>query len=216
MALNLLGRKLGMLQFFDEQGLAVGVTLVEAGPCVVTQVKTVETDGYEAVQLGFLDKKERVTTKPMRGHFAKAGTGPKRVVRESRVEDASAYSVGQELTVGELYKPGDFVDVQGVSKGRGFAGSIKRHGMARAPETHGAPAQRMRGSTGQSATPARTHKGVRLPGHMGNCSMTVQSLRIVAVRPEDNQILIEGAVPGPTMGIVAMRKALKKRSLNAT
>ena len=118
--------------------------------------------------------------------------------------------------MGELFQPGDFVDVQGISKGRGFAGSIKRHGMGRAPATHGAPFQRQRGSTGQSATPARTHKGVRGAGHMGNCSMTVQSLRIVAVRPEDNQILIEGAVPGPTKGIVALCKALKKRSPNAS
>jgi len=212
MALSLLGRKVGMLQVFDDQGRAVGVTVVEAGPCVVTQVKTTGTDGYEAVQLGFLDKKERVTTKPMRGHFKKAQVAPKRVLRESRVEEAGAYSVGQELKVGELFKPGDFVDVDGVTKGRGFAGGIKRHGMHRSPETHGGRTQRQHGSTGQSATPSRVIKGTRMPGHMGHGKVTVQSLRVLAVRPEQNQILIEGAVPGPTRGIVAVRKALKKQS----
>lgn len=212
MALSLLARKLGMLQLFDEQGHAVGVTVVEAGPCVVTQVKTTETDGYEAIQLGFIEKKERVTSKPMRGHFKKAAVTPKRVVRESRVEDASAYSVGQELRVGELFEAGDFVDVQGVSKGRGFAGSIKRHGMRRSPESHGGRAQRQRGSTGQSATPSRVLKGTKMAGHMGHRTVTVQSLRVVAVRPAENQLLIEGAVPGPTTGIVAVRKALKRRS----
>ncbi len=212
MALSLLARKLGMVQLFDEHGDAVGVTVVEAGPCVVTQVKTTETDGYEAIQLGFVEKKERVTSKPMRGHFKKAGVTPKRVVRESRVEDASAYSVGQELRVGELFEAGDFVDVQGVSKGRGFAGGIKRHGMRRSPESHGGRTQRQHGSTGQSATPSRVIKGTRMPGHMGHRTVTVQSLRVVAVRPEENQLLIEGAVPGPTAGIVAVRKALKRRS----
>jgi large subunit ribosomal protein L3 len=210
MAMNLLGRKLGMLRLFDEQGQAVGVTVVEAGPCVVTQVKTTDTDGYEAIQLGFLDKKERLATKPMRGHFAKAGVAPKRVLRESRVEDASAYSVGQELRVGELFKAGDFVDVLGVSKGRGFAGGIKRHGLRRSPESHGGRTQRQHGSTGQSATPSHVIKGVRMPGHMGASKVTVQSLRVVAVRPDENQILIEGAVPGPTNGIVTVRQAVKR------
>jgi len=210
MVLSLLGRKLGMLQLFDEHGQAVGVTVVETGPCVVTQVKTGDKDGYEAVQLGFLDKKEHVTTKPMVGHFKKAGVTPKRVVRESRVEDASGYSAGQELTVGEFFEPGDFVDVQGVSKGRGFAGGIKRYGLHRSPETHGGRTQRQHGSTGQSATPARTIKGVKMAGHMGNRNVTAQSLRIVAIRPKDHQLLIEGSVPGPTNGIVSVSKATKK------
>ena len=201
-----------MLRFFDEQGQAVGVTVLEAGPCVVTQVKTAKTDGYEAIQLGFLDKRERLATKPMRGHFAKAGVTPKRILRESRVEDASAYSVGQELRVGELFKPGDLVDVQGVSKGRGFAGGIKRHGLSRSPESHGGRSQRQHGSTGQSATPAHVIKGVRMPGHMGARKVTVQTLRVVAVRADENQLLIEGAVPGPTNGIVAVRQAVKKQS----
>jgi large subunit ribosomal protein L3 len=212
MALNLLGRKLGMLQLFDGQGNAIGVTVVEAGPCVVTQVKTTETDGYEAIQLGFDDRKERSTTKPMRGHFAKAGAGPKRYVRESRVEDASAYAVGQQITVGEVFKAGDFVDVQGVSKGRGFAGGIKRHHMQRSPESHGGRTQRQHGSTGQSATISHVLKGVRMPGHMGARTVTVQSVRVVEVRPEQNQILIEGAVPGPTSGVVAVRPAVKRQS----
>ena len=211
-AMNLLGRKLGMLQLFDERGHAVGVTVLEAGPCVVTQVKTTESDGYDAIQIGFLDKRERVTTKPLRGHFKKAGVTPKRMLHESRVEDASTYTVGQELKVGELFKPGDFVDVQGVSKGRGFAGGIKRHGMRRSPESHGGRTQRQHGSTGQSATPSRVIKGTRMPGHMGARKVTVQSLRIVTVRPDENQLLIEGAVPGPTNGIVTVCQALKKHS----
>ncbi len=204
-----------MMQLFDERGDAVGVTVVEAGPCVVTQVKTSETDGYEAVQLGFLDKRERVTSKPLRGHFSKAGVAPKRIVRESRVEDASAYSVGQELTVGELFKPGDMVDVQGISKGRGFAGGIKRHGLRRSPESHGGRTQRQHGSTGQSASPSRVLKGVRMPGHMGARRVTVQSLHVVAVRPEQHQILLEGAVPGPTSGIVSLSLAVKKRATDS-
>ena len=212
MALNILGRKLGMLQLFDEQGNAVGVTVVEAGPCVVTQVKTTKHDGYEAIQLGFDDAKERLLTKPMRGHFAKAGVAPKRCVRESRVDDASTYKVGQQITVGEVFKAGDFVDVQGVSKGRGFAGSIKRHKMHRSPESHGGRTQRQHGSTGQSATPSHTRKGMRMAGHMGARTVTVQSVRIVDVRPEQNQILIEGAVPGPTSGLVAVRQAVKRQS----
>jgi len=208
--MELLGRKLGMMQFFDERGDAIGVTVVEAGPCVVTQVKTADTDGYEAVQLGFLDKRERVTSKPLRGHFGKAGVAPKRVVRESRVEDAGAYSVGQELTVGELFKPGDFVDVQGTSKGRGFAGGIKRYGMRRSPESHGGRTQRQHGSTGQAANPSRVLKGTRMPGHMGARQVTVQTLRVVAVRADQHQILLEGAVPGPTSGIVTLSPAVKK------
>jgi large subunit ribosomal protein L3 len=208
--MKLLGRKLGMMQLFDERGDAVGVTVVEAGPCVVTQVKRADTDGYEAVQLGVLDKRERVTSKPLRGHFAKAGVAPKRVVRESRVEDAGAYSVGQELTVGELFKPGDFVDVQGTSKGRGFAGGIKRYGMRRSPESHGGRTQRQHGSTGQAATPSRVLKGTRMAGHMGARHVTVQNVRVVAVRPEQHQILLEGAVPGPTSGIVTLSPAVKK------
>jgi len=212
MVLSVLGRKLGMAQLFDEQGDAIGVTVVEAGPCAVTQVKRAETDGYEAVQVGFLDRKERLTTKPMRGHFKKAGVAPKRIVRESRVEDAGAYSVGQELKVDELFKPGDFVDVQGISKGRGFAGGIRRYNMRRSPETHGGRTQRQHGSTGQSATPSHVIKGTRMAGHMGAEQVTVQNLRVVAVRAEENQLLLEGGIPGPNNGIVVVSKAVKKRS----
>lgn len=215
MAMKLLGRKLGMMQLFDERGNAVGVTVVEAGPCVVTQVKTTKTDGYEAIQLGFLDKRERVTSKPLRGHFSKAGVGPKRVVRESRVEDAGAYLVGQELTVCELFKPGDFVDVHGVSKGRGFAGGIKRHNLRRSPESHGGRTQRQHGSTGQAAAPSRVLKGVRMAGHMGAGHVTVQNIRVVAVRADENQILLEGAVPGPPSAIVILSPAVKKRATEA-
>jgi len=214
MVLSLLGKKLGMFRLFDERGDAIGVTVVEAGPCTVTQVKTAKTDGYEAIQIGFLDKPERVTTKPMQGHFKKAGVAPKRVLRESRVEDASAYSVGQELRVGEFFKPGDFVDVQGVSKGRGFAGSIKRHKMQRSPESHGGRTQRQHGSIGQSATPARVIKGMKMAGHMGSEKVTVQNLRVVGVRSEANQLLLEGGIPGPNNGVVAVSRAVKKRSTN--
>jgi large subunit ribosomal protein L3 len=210
-----------MVQVFDDNGQAVGATVVEAGPCVVTQVKTAASDGYEAIQLGFLDvrvgteeqerqKKRRHVSKPMVGHFKKAGVAPKRHVRESRVEKASEYTAGQELKVGELFAAGDFVDVEGVSKGRGFAGGIKRHHLQRSPESHGGRTQRQHGSVGQSATISHTQKGVRMAGHMGHVQVTVQNLRVVAVHPDENQILIEGAVPGPTNGIVRIRKALKK------
>jgi large subunit ribosomal protein L3 len=188
------------------------VTVLEAGPCVVTQVKTTQTDGYEAIQLGFEDTKERSATKPMRGHFKKAGGAPKRYVRESRLDNASAYTVGQQIRVDEVFKPGDFVDVQGVSKGRGFAGSIKRHHMQRSPESHGGRTQRQHGSVGQSATISHVMKGTRMAGHMGARTVTVQSMRVVVVRPEQNQILIEGAVPGPTNGVVAVRHAVKRQS----
>jgi large subunit ribosomal protein L3 len=211
MAMNLLGRKLGMVQIFDEQGRAVGVTVVEAGPCVVAQVKTKAADGYDAVQIGFLDRKERATTKPMLGHFKKAGVGPKRHVRESRVEDPSAFSVGQELKVGEYFKAGDLVDVRGVSKGRGFAGGIKRHHLQRSPESHGGRTQRQHGSTGQSASISHVQKGVRMAGHMGACRVTVQNVRVFGVRAGENQLLLEGAVPGPTNGIVTIRPAIKKK-----
>jgi len=210
--MNLLGRKLGMLQVFDGQGRAFGVTVIETGPCVVTQVKTKANDGYDAVQVGFLDKKEKATTKPMLGHFKKAGAAPKRHLRESRVDDAGAFSVGQELKVGDYFKSGDKVDVEGISKGRGFAGGIRRHKMRRSPESHGGRTQRQHGSTGQSASISHVHKGTRMPGHMGACTTTVQSVRVFDVRPDDNQLLIAGAVPGPTNGIVCLCPAVKKRS----
>lgn len=199
-----------MLQVFDAQGRAFGVTVVETGPCVVTQVKTKAADGYPAVQIGFLDKKERVTTKPMRGHFAKAGVAPKRYLRETRVEDPGTFSVGQELKVGDYFKAGDIVDVQGVSKGRGFAGGIKRHHLQRSPESHGGRTQRQHGSTGQSASISHVHKGVRMPGHMGDRAVTVQNVRVFGVRADENQLLLEGAVPGATNGIVSIRPAIKR------
>jgi len=209
--MNLLARKLGMLRLFDDQGRAFGVTVVEAGPCVVTQVKTKAADGYDAVQVGFLDKKERVTTKPMLGHFKKAGVAPKRHLRESRVADPGAFSAGQELKLGDYFKAGDFVDVQGVSKGRGFAGTIKRHHMKRSPESHGGRSQRQHGSVGQSASISHVQKGMRMAGHMGARTVTVQNVRVFRVRPDENQLLLEGAVPGPTNGVVSIRQAVKKK-----
>jgi len=205
----ILGKKLGMTQIFNENGKIVPVTVVEAGPCVVLQKKTVEKDGYNAIQVGFGDIREKLVNKPRKGHFAKAGAPLKRFVKEFRLEDISAYEVGSEITA-EIFAAGDKIDVSGVSKGKGFAGVIKRWNFHRGPETHGSKFHRAVGSMGASSSPSRTFKNKKMPGHMGNANTTVLNLEVVKVMPEKNVILIKGGIPGPNKGIVVIKNAVKK------
>ncbi|MBE3563241.1 MAG: 50S ribosomal protein L3 [Hydrogenibacillus schlegelii] len=204
---GILGRKLGMTQIFDEEGRIVPVTVIEAGPNVVLQKKTPETDGYGAIQLGFLDKKPKRATKPEKGHAAKAGTAPKRFVREIRDVELDHYEVGQTLTV-DLFAPGELVDVTGTSKGKGTQGAIKRHNQARGPMAHGSGYHRGIGSRG-AIGPYRILKGTPGPGRMGNERVTVQNLLVVKVIPDKHLLLVKGAVPGPRGGFVIVRSAIK-------
>lgn len=204
---GILGRKVGMTQVFTDEGLALPVTVIEAGPCIVTQKKTSEKDGYSAIQLGFGEKRERLFTKPIKGHFTKAGVRPLRFLREFRVEDIDAYQVGQEIKA-DLFAPGEKVDVVGTSKGRGFAGGIKRHGFHRGPMAHGSKYHRRPGSLGAKG-PARVFKGRKLPGHYGVERITVQNLEVVRVDPERNLLAIKGAVPGPRGGLVIIKNSSK-------
>uniref|UniRef100_A0A7C2E2R7 Large ribosomal subunit protein uL3 n=1 Tax=Ammonifex degensii TaxID=42838 RepID=A0A7C2E2R7_9THEO len=204
---GILGKKLGMAQYFTPAGEAVPVTVIEAGPCVVVQTKTRDKDGYEAIQVGFGVKPERLVTKPLKGHFVRAGVNPLRYLREFRVADAAAYSVGQELKV-DLFAPGEKVDISGVTKGRGFAGGIKRHGFHRGPMGHGSKYHRRPGSLAAKG-PARVFKGRRLPGHYGSERVTVQNLEVVKVDPERNILMVKGAVPGPRGGLLVIKEAVK-------
>lgn len=203
-----LGRKLGMTQVFAEDGRLVPVTVIEAGPMVVTQIKNKETDGYEAVQVAFGEAKEKRVNKPLRGHFAKAGVGFKKFVREFKVEDLSAYSLAQEIKV-NVFEAGEKVDAIGTSKGKGFQGPIKRHNQSRGPMTHGSRYHRGPGSMGAASDPSRVFKGKKLAGHMGAERVTIQNLEVVKVDVEKNLILIKGAVPGPKKGLVVIKKAIK-------
>lgn len=203
---GLIGRKLGMTQIFDEAGLVHPVTVVETGPCVVTQVRTKERDGYEAVQLGFgLSKR---LNRPEQGHRRASGFMSKSL-REVKADDVSEFSVGQVLTA-DTFGVGDLVDVTGTSKGRGFQGGVKRHGFRGGPKTHGqSDRHRAPGSIGSSATPGRVFKGMRMAGHMGHERVTVQRLEVMRVDPERNLLLIKGSVPGPNKGLVIVRRAVK-------
>lgn len=205
---GILGRKLGMTQVFAKDGKLIPVTVVEVEPNVVTQIKTVETDGYEAIQLGFDTKREKLSNKAEKGHLAKANTAPKRFLKEIRGVDVSKYQLGQELTV-EVFEEGEMVDVSGISKGKGFQGVIKRYHQSRGPMGHGSQYHRGVGSLG-TMRPMRVFKGKKLPGHMGHVSVTVQNLEIVAVMPEENVILIKGNVPGPKKSLVIIKSAVKK------
>ena len=204
----IIGKKIGMTQVFDETGKIVPVTVVEAGPCVVVQKKTVETDGYEAVQLGFGDVREKLLNKPKKGHFAKAGVSLRRHLKEFRFENVSEYEVGQEIKA-DVFAVGDKVDVSGVSKGKGFAGVIKRWGQQRGPMSHGSKFKRAPGSMGACSDPSRTFKSKKLPGHMGAVNRTVLNVEVVKVMPEKNLILIKGGVPGANKGIVVIRDRVK-------
>ena len=205
----IVGKKIGMTQLFDESGKMIPVTVVEAGPCVVVQKKTTENDGYEAVQLGFGDISEKAVNKPLKGHFAKAGVALKRVLREFRLDDCSALSVG-DIIKADTFAVGDAVDVAGVSKGKGYAGTIKRFGNHRLKETHGSgPVARHAGSNGACSSPSRVFKGKGLPGHMGAENVTVQNLSIVKIDAENNLIAIRGAIPGAKGGVVFITDSVK-------
>jgi large subunit ribosomal protein L3 len=206
----IIGKKIGMTQIFDEAGRVIPVSVVEAGPCPVVQKKTVENDGYSSVQIGFGDIREKLVTKPLKGHFAKADVAPKRTLREFRLEDADAKNVG-EIFKADLFEVGDIVDVSGTSKGKGFAGTIKKNNHSRLKETHGSgPVARHAGSMGANSSPSRIYKGKKLPGHMGAKTVTVQNLEIVTVNAENNLIAIKGAIPGPNGGIVEIVSSVKK------
>lgn len=198
-----------MTQIFDAEGRQVPVTVIETGPCVVVQKKTVEKEGYSAVQVGYIDQKEQRLTKSLRSHFKKAEAAPKRVLREVRVEADDEVEVGQEVNA-SLFENVDFVDVTGTTKGRGFQGVVKRHNMAGGRKTHGSTTHRRPGSVGQCEFPARIFKNKRMPGQMGHTRVTVQNLPVVQVRAEESVILVRGAVPGPVGGLLTVRKALKK------
>ncbi len=204
----ILGKKLGMTQLFDEAGKIVPVTVVEAGPCVVSQVKTVENDGYEAVQVGFCDLKEKHTNKPMKGHFDKAGISAKKYLKEFKLENAASMNVGDEIKV-DVFAAGDKVDVTGTSKGKGFQGAIKRWGSHRGPMAHGSGYHRGAGSMGACSSPSRVYKGKKLAGHMGTDTVTIQNLDVVSVDAEKNLLLVRGAIPGPKGGLVIVKNAVK-------
>ena len=205
----LIGKKIGMTQIFDEKGKVVPVTVVEAGPCVVSQLKTVETDGYTAVQMGFGDIKPKHVTKPLQGHFKKADVAPKRVLKEFRFDDCSAYELGQIIKA-DVFETGNKVDVTGKSKGKGYAGVIKRWNFARLKESHGTgPNARHGGSMGACSSPSRVWKGKKMAGHLGAEKVTVQNLTVVKIDAENNLLAIKGAVPGPNGGYVVVKDSVK-------
>jgi large subunit ribosomal protein L3 len=199
-----MGRKIGMTQYFDDKGEAVPCTLIEVGPCTVTQIKTEEKDGYTAIQLGFEERKPKRVSKPELGHFRKSGVSPQRELREFRVDDVSGFELGQQLDVSQ-FEIGQRVDVIGTSIGRGFQGVVKRHGFAGGKETHGVTTHDSPGSIGQSAYPARVFKGTRLPGRHGNVRVTAKNLEVMAVDAEQNLMVVRGNVPGARRGLVIVR-----------
>lgn len=205
----ILGKKVGMTQIFDENGKVIPVTVVEAGPCVVSQKKTAEVDGYDAVQIGFGDLRPKLVNKPMKGHFDKSDVAPKRVLRECRFDDANAYNLGDIIKV-DVFENGEKVDVVGTSKGKGYAGVIKRWNFRRLKETHGTgPVVRKGGSIGACSDPSRVFKGKKMSGHLGAERVTVQNLTIAKIDVTNNLIAIKGAVPGPNGGIVLIRDTVK-------
>ena len=220
----ILATKVGMTQIFGEDGTLVPVTVLQAGPCVVTQVKTEENDGYSAVQVGFVDKRERITNKDksgkkeiihrhgvgkaMKGHFDKAGVSCKRFVREFKLDDAENYTLGSEIKA-DVFAAGDKIDASAISKGKGFQGAIKRHGQHRGPMTHGSKFHRHQGSNGACSSPSRVFKGKGMPGHMGCVKVTVQNLEVIRVDAEKNLLLIKGSVPGPKKALVTVKESVK-------
>ena len=204
----ILATKVGMTQIFNEDGALVPVTVLQAGPCFVTQVKTEENDGYKAVQVGFVDKREKLVNKPAKGHFEKAGVSYKRYVREFRFENSEEYNVKDEIKA-DIFAAGDKVDATAISKGKGFQGAIKRLGQHRGPMTHGSKFHRHQGSNGSATTPGRVFKGKGMPGQMGNKRITTQNLEIVRVDAENNLILVKGAVPGPKKSLVTLKETVK-------
>ena len=220
----ILATKVGMTQIFNEEGVLVPVTVLQAGPCAVTQVKTVENDGYSAVQVGFVDKKEKIVTKDKsgkkeiahrngvtkaeKGHFDKAGVSGKRYVKEFKFENAEEYALGQEIKA-DIFAAGDKIDATAISKGKGFQGAIKRHGQSRGPMTHGSKFHRHAGSNGAASDPSKVFKGKKMPGQMGAVKVTTQNLEIVRIDAENNLILVKGAVPGPKKSTVMLKESVK-------
>ena len=204
----ILATKVGMTQIFNEDGVLTPVTVLQAGPCVVTQVKSVENDGYNAVQVGFVDKREKLVSKPVKGHFDKAGVAYKRFVREFRFDNAADYSVKDEIKA-DIFAAGDKIDATAISKGKGFQGAIKRHGQSRGPMAHGSKFHRHAGSNGSCSDPSKVFKGKKMPGQMGNKRVTIQNLEIVKVDAENNLILVKGAVPGPKKSLVTIKETVK-------
>ena len=204
----ILATKVGMTQIFNDDGVLTPVTVLQAGPCVVTQVKTAENDGYSAVQVGFVDKREKLVNKPLKGQFDKAGVSYKRYLREFKLEDAENYELGQEIKA-DVFAAGDKIDVSAVSKGKGFQGAIKRHGQSRGPMAHGSKYHRHAGSNGAASDPSKVFKGKKMPGHMGHKKVTVQNLEVVRVDMDNNLILVKGAVPGPKNSLVTIKETVK-------
>ena len=202
----MLGKKVGMTRVYSEEGNAIAVTAIEAGPCVVLQKKSLEKDGYNAIQVGFANKKDTRVNKPMAGHFKSAGKGGFYHIKEFRLDDIAQYELGQEIVVGDLFKVGDLVDVSGISKGRGFQGVVKRHGFKGGRDTHGSMFHRAPGSIGCSAYPSRVIKGKKLPGRMGNALVTKKSVMIIDVRSESNVLLVKGCLPGADESVVRIYK----------
>ncbi len=221
----ILARKIGMTQIFNEDGIVTPVTVLEAGPCTVTQIRTVENDGYSAIQVGFMDSKDRVvekdagghrhvahphgTNQPMKGHFKKAGVDSKKYLKEFRFENADEYQIAQEIKA-DIFEVGDMVDATAISKGKGFQGAIKRYGQHRGPMRHGSKFHRHQGSNGATSSPSRVFKGKGMPGHMGSVQVTVQNLEVVQVDAERNLLLVKGSVPGPKKGIVTVKETVKR------
>ena len=205
---GILATKVGMTQIFNEDGVLTPVTVLLAGPCVVTQVKTAENDGYNAVQVGFVDKRAKLVSKPLKGHFDKAGVSYKRYVREFKFENASEYSVKDEIKA-DIFAAGDKIDATAISKGKGFQGAIKRHGQSRGPMAHGSKFHRHAGSNGSCSDPSKVLKGKKMPGQMGNKRVTIQNLEIVKIDAENNLILVKGAVPGPKKSLVTIKETVK-------
>ncbi len=204
----ILATKVGMTQIFNEDGVLTPVTVLQAGPCVVTQIKTVENDGYEAVQVGFMDKREKLVNKPLKGMFDKAGVSCKRFIREFKFENTADYAVAQEIKA-DIFATGDKVDATAISKGKGFQGAIKRHGQHRGPMAHGSKFHRHQGSNGACSDPSKVFKGKGMPGHMGAKKITIQNLEIVRVDAEKNLLLVKGAVPGPKKALVTIKETVK-------
>lgn len=205
---RILGKKIGMTQIFEEDGRVIPVTVVEAGPLKVVQVKTMERDGYNSIQIGYVDVKEKKINKPLKGHFDKAQVEYKKYLREFRVDNPEEYEIGQEIKA-DVFELGDRVDVIGISKGKGTQGPIKRHGHARGPETHGSKYHRAVGAMSAASYPGRVFKGKKMSGHMGNERVTVENLEIVRVDAEKNLLLIRGAVPGPKGGLLTIKESVK-------
>ena len=204
----ILATKVGMTRIFNEDGVLTPVTVLQAGPCVVTQVKTEDNDGYKAVQVGFVDKREKLINKPMKGHFDKAGVSYKRYVREFKFENAEEYAVAQEIKA-DIFTAGDKIDATAISKGKGFQGAIKKNGQHRGPMAHGSKFHRHQGSNGACSDPSKVFKGKGMPGHMGHKQITVQNLEIVKVDVENNLLLVKGAVPGPKKALVTVKETVK-------